>query len=340
MTSKALVTGAAGFIGSHLCDRLLNEGYEVHALDDFSTGSGNNLIEARKSDRFHFYLRDVRDDWGSNGSLSSIPPDIDVIFNLACPASPVQYQKDPYKTLTTSIFGVHRILLWARKWSGRHGIPRIVHASTSEVYGDPLMHPQREEYWGNVNPIGERACYDEGKRAAETMLMDASRKGADVRIVRIFNTYGPRMAFDDGRAVSNFVVQALKGQPITVFGDGFQTRSLCYVDDLIDGLFMAANVVKLDGPVNLGNPSEITILDLAQKILEIIASRSVPSSSRIYFKALPADDPKKRRPDITKAQKLLGFKPRIPLEEGLISTIADFDRRMRDPYAIPLQLFD
>lgn len=305
-----LVTGAAGFIGSHLVDRLLAEGFEVVGLDNLMTGDLGNLEDAGRDPRFHLEIGDVRE---------TLHAYAEIIFNLACPASPIHYQSDPYATLTSSVLGAMRVVEHARSRRCR-----IIHASTSEVYGDPLVHPQTEDYFGNVNPIGERACYDEGKRVAETLLVDARRlHGVDARIVRIFNTYGPRMAFGDGRVVSNFLVQALQGHPITIYGEGQQTRSFCYVSDLIDGLLAASRVPELDSPVNLGNPEEYTILQLAQAAMKV-AGRTV----ELVRRPLPADDPKRRCPDITKAKRLLGFTPKVPLEEGLEKTCANFRARL------------
>jgi UDP-glucuronate decarboxylase len=307
----ALVTGAAGFLGSHLTDRLLREGFEVVGVDNLMTGDLENLSDAAKSPHFHFQMGDVR---------QPIHVYAEIVFNLACPASPVHYQSDPYATLTTSVLGVQRLVEIAR---GRRCT--IVHASTSEVYGDPTIHPQTEDYWGNVNPVGERACYDEGKRCAETLLSDARRVwGVDTRIARIFNTYGPRMAFDDGRVVSNFIAQALRGEPLTVFGAGTQTRSFCYVDDLVDGLVAMIRPNTIDGPVNLGNPAEFTILDLAQEVASLVGA-----TLRVEKAPLPADDPKQRKPDITRAGKLFGFEPRVGLREGLSRTIENFRERLK-----------
>jgi UDP-glucuronate decarboxylase len=306
-----LVTGAAGFIGSHLVERLLAEGFEVVGLDNLMTGDLGNLESAGRDPHFHLEIGDVRE---------TLHAYAEVVFNLACPASPVHYQFDPHATLTTSVLGAMRLVEQAR----RRGC-RIVHASTSEVYGDPLEHPQREEYWGHVNPIGERACYDEGKRVAETFLMDVRRAhGADVRIVRIFNTYGPRMAFNDGRVVSNFITQALEGKPITLYGDGLQTRSFSFVSDLVEGLFAASRVATLDGPVNLGNPFESTMLELSEAVLRLTGSKA-----GTVYAPLPADDPKRRCPDISKARRLLGFEPKVPLEDGLTATIENFRSRLR-----------
>jgi UDP-glucuronate decarboxylase len=305
----ALVTGAAGFLGSHLVDRLLDEGYEVVGLDNLMTGDLTNLSDAARDRHFHFQSGDVRD---------PLHVYAEVVFNLACPASPLHYRRDPYATFTTSLLGAKNLVDMAR---GRRC--RIIHASTSEVYGDPTVHPQPESYWGNVNPIGDRACYDEGKRGAETLLSDARRSwGMDVRIVRVFNTYGPRMAFGDGRVVSNFIIQALNSDPLTIYGEGRQTRSFCYVDDLVDGIVRANRAEALDGPVNLGNPKEFTIRELATQVLDLTGSRSPLETC-----PLPSDDPKVRRPDITRARQLLGWEPKVPLREGLQSTIEDFRSR-------------
>src|SRR6478735_465878 len=307
----ALVTGAAGFLGSHLVDRLLGEGYEVVGLDNLMTGDLSNLTSASRDPHFHFQSGDVRD---------PLHVYAEVVFNLACPASPIHYQRDPYATFTTSVLGAKNLVDMAR---GRKC--RIVHASTSEVYGDPTESPQAESYWGNVNPIGERACYDEGKRGAETILTDAVRVwNVDARIVRIFNTYGPRMAVGDGRVVSNFITQALAEAPLTIYGSGEQTRSFCYIDDLIDGIVRASQVDRLDGPVNLGNPTDHTVRQLASLVLELTGSKSA-----LEIHPLPSDDPKIRRPDISKARALLNFSPKVAIDEGLLATIADFRERSR-----------
>jgi UDP-glucuronate decarboxylase len=306
----ALVTGAAGFLGSHVVDRLLAEGFEVVGVDNLMTGDLGRLSAAGRDPHFHFQLGDVRE---------PIHVYAEFVFNFACPASPVHYQSDPYATLTTSVIGAQRIVEMAR---GRRCT--IVHASTSEVYGDPTVHPQTESYWGNVNPIGERACYDEGKRCAETLLMDARRRwSVDTRIIRIFNTYGPRMAFDDGRVVSNFIVQALRGVPLTIFGDGRQTRSFCYVDDLIDGVMGMSRLKEVNGPVNLGNPGEFTIIELAREISELLGV-----SVEQVRAPLPPDDPRQRKPDITRARTLLGFEPKIQLRDGLQRTADEFRTRL------------
>jgi UDP-glucuronate decarboxylase len=306
----ALVTGAAGFLGSHLVDRLLLEGFEVVGVDNLMTGDLANLAAAGRDPHFHFQMGDVRE---------PIHVYAEIIFNLACPASPVHYQSDPYATLTTSVLGALRLVEMAR---GRRCV--IVHTSTSEVYGDPAVHPQTESYWGNVNPIGERACYDEGKRCAETMFMDARRAwGIDVRIARVFNTYGPRMAIGDGRVVSSFITQAIRGQPLTIFGEGQQTRSFCYVDDLIDGLLAMVRPVSLDGPINLGNPGEFTVAELATQVAALVGGEL-----SIKKAPLPADDPRQRKPDITRARELLGFEPKIDLRTGLALTLEDFRKRL------------
>jgi UDP-glucuronate decarboxylase len=306
----ALVTGAAGFIGSHLVERLLADGFEVIGLDNLMTGDLTNLEGAKRDPHFHFVVGDVREKLAAYA---------EIIFNFACPASPVHYQHDRWATTTTSALGAIRLVEHART-----NRCRIVHASTSEVYGDPQVHPQREDYWGHVNPIGERACYDEGKRVAETLLFDAVRSfQADVRVVRIFNTYGPRMALNDGRVVSNFLVQILEGRPLTIYGEGKQTRSFCYVSDLVSGILAASAAKTLDGPVNLGNPRESTVLELAEAAMKV-AGRTVD----LTRKPLPADDPKQRCPDIAKARALLGFEPKVSLEAGLKATFEDFRARL------------
>jgi UDP-glucuronate decarboxylase len=303
---KILVTGAAGFLGSHLCDRLLSDGHEVIGVDNLYTGSKKNLSSSLKSDQFTFLIHDV-----------TVPLYIEVegIFNLACPASPIHYQKNPVQTLKTSVHGAINMLGLAKRTKSR-----FLQASTSEVYGDPEVSPQQESYWGNVNPIGIRSCYDEGKRAAETLTMDYVRQyGVDARIARIFNTYGPRMARNDGRVVSNFVTQALAGDSITIFGDGSQTRSFCYFDDLIDGLVRLFFSENIDAPVNLGNPEEITVMKLAQEVIEL-----TQSNSKIIQVDLPLDDPKQRKPDIQRAVDLLGWKPKTQRKDGLSKTIEYF----------------
>lgn len=306
----ALVTGAAGFLGSHLVDRLLAEGFEVVGIDNLMTGDLTNLSAAGRDPHFHFQTGDVREPMHVYAEL---------VFNFACPASPLHYQRDPYATFTTSVLGALRLIDMAR---GRRC--KIVHASTSEVYGDPSVHPQPESYVGHVNPIGERACYDEGKRAAETLFTDAKRMwNVDARLIRIFNTYGPRMACSDGRVVSNFIVQALQGQPLTLYGSGQQSRSFCYVSDLIDGILALSRLDCCDGPVNLGYPQQHTMAELADKVLTLTGS-----SSEIVRRPLPPDDPKQRQPDITRAHALIGFSPKVSLEERLQHTIADFRARL------------
>ena len=305
-----LVTGAAGFIGSHLVDRLLADGFEVIGIDSLMTGDLSNLASASSDPHFHFQIGDVREPLHAHA---------EVVFNLACPASPIHYQHDPFATFTTSVLGVQRLIEMARGMRST-----IIQASTSEVYGDPEIHPQPESYWGNVNPIGPRSCYDEGKRGAETLLADAKRTwDMDTRIIRIFNTYGPRMAFNDGRVISNFINQALTGAPITLFGDGEQSRSFCFVDDLVEGFVRVAALDELDGPLNLGNPGEFTMRELAELVLELTGS-----SSQLEFHPLPADDPRQRKPDIAKAEKLIEFAPNITLRDGLERTIADFRARL------------
>ena len=307
---RILVTGGGGFIGSHLMDSLLEQGHEVICLDNFFTGLKQNIVHLLDNHRFEFIRHDV---------VEPILLEVDQVYNLACPASPVHYQFNPVKTVKTNVIGTLNMLGLAKRVKAR-----ILQASTSEVYGDPKVHPQTEDYWGHVNPIGLRSCYDEGKRLAETLMMDYHRSnGVDIKIVRIFNTYGPRMAFEDGRVVSNFVLQALKGEPITVYGDGSQTRSFCYVSDMVKGFLAMMESEDFIGPVNLGNPGEFTILELAEKIIEITGS-----SSDIEFRPLPQDDPVQRQPDISLAKKRLGWEPSIHLEEGLMATIKDFEDRL------------
>ena len=308
---RILVTGGAGFLGSHLCERLLNEGHDVICLDNFFTGSKDNIIHLMDSHRFELIRHDI---------VEPILLEVDRIYNLACPASPVHYQYNPVKTVKTSVMGMINMLGMAKRVKAR-----ILQASTSEIYGDPQVHPQSEGYWGNVNPIGPRSCYDEGKRVAETLMMDYHRQNnVDIRIIRIFNTYGPRMAENDGRVVSNFILQALKNEDITIFGDGSQTRSFCYVSDLVEGMIrMMENELGFIGPVNLGNPVENTILEFAEKIVTITGSRS-----RVVFRPLPQDDPKQRRPDISLAKENLGWEPGIGLETGLARTTEYFAGRI------------
>jgi UDP-glucuronate decarboxylase len=307
---KVLITGAAGFLGSNLVDKFLSAGHTVVGVDDLSTGSLENLTHQLGSSNFEFIEHDVRD---------SINMDCDVILNFACPASPVQYQIDPVRTIETNFLGVANLL----KLSKSTGAV-FIQSSTSEVYGDPKVSPQKEDYWGNVNPIGVRSCYDEGKRAAETLCFDYRRQfQMDIRVVRIFNTYGPRMSVGDGRVVSNFIVQALKNEDITIYGDGSQTRSFCFVDDLVDGFFrLSQDQFDLDLPINMGNPNEFTMNSLASSIINLTGS-----SSRIVNLALPQDDPKQRKPDITRAREILNWEPKVNLETGLATTI-DYFRRI------------
>jgi UDP-glucuronate decarboxylase len=304
---RILVTGGAGFLGSHLCDRLLAQGHEVICLDNFFTGSKRNVRHLLAHPDFELIRHDV---------TMPIFLEVDRIYNLACPASPVHYQYNPVKTTKTSVMGAINMLGLAKRVKAR-----LLQASTSEVYGDPEQHPQREEYWGHVNPIGIRSCYDEGKRVAETLCFDYHRQNrVDIRVMRIFNTYGPRMHPDDGRVVSNFIVQALRGEDITVYGDGSQTRSFCYVDDLLDGMMKLMEHASLTGPVNMGNPHEFTIRQLAEEVISMTGSRS-----RIVERPLPSDDPRQRQPDISLAKRELGWEPRVKLRDGLAHTIAYFD---------------
>ena len=308
---RCLVTGGAGFLGSHLCERLLNDGHEVICLDNYFTGRMANVAHLRDNRNFELIRHDVTE---------PILLEVDRIFNLACPASPIHYQFNPVKTIKTSVMGAINMLGLAKRVYAR-----ILQASTSEVYGDPAVHPQTEDYWGNVNPIGIRSCYDEGKRVAETLFMDYHRQNnVDIRIVRIFNTYGPRMLPNDGRVVSNFIVQALNGEDLTIYGDGSQTRSFCYVDDLIEGFVRMMSQDKIIGPVNIGNPGEFTMLELAKEVLELTGSKS-----KIVYKPLPGDDPKMRRPDISLAKEALGWEPTIPLRKGLEKTIVYFDNLLK-----------
>ena len=307
---RIVVTGGAGFIGSHLCERLLRDGHEVICLDNFFTGSKGNITGLLANPAFELIRHDI---------TQPILLEADRIYNLACPASPIHYQFNPVKTIKTSVLGTIHMLGLAKRVRAR-----ILQASTSEVYGDPEIHPQTEQYWGNVNPIGVRSCYDEGKRVAETLMMDYHRQNeVDVRIIRIFNTYGPRMAVNDGRVVSNFIVQALKGEDITVYGDGGQTRSFCYVDDLVEGMVRMMGTDGFIGPVNLGNPAETTILEFARRIIALTGSRS-----QIVFRPLPADDPKQRQPDISLARERLGWEPQVDVETGLKRTIDYFAARL------------
>ncbi len=307
---RTLVTGGAGFLGSHLCERLLRDGHEVVCLDNFYTGRRRNIRGLLANPDFELVRHDV---------VEPIMLEVDCIYHLACPASPIHYQFNPVKTIKTSVLGTHNMLGLAKRIKAR-----FLLASTSEVYGDPQMHPQKEDYWGNVNPIGIRSCYDEGKRVAETFTMDYHRQSrVDVRIVRIFNTYGPRMLASDGRVVSNFVVQALRGQDLTVYGEGSQTRSFCYVDDLIDGLVRMMEAKDFTGPVNIGNPEEYTILDLARKIISMTGSHS-----KIVYRPLPSDDPTQRQPDISLASERLGWSPLATVDDGLARTIEYFRQEL------------
>jgi UDP-glucuronate decarboxylase len=308
---RILVTGGAGFLGSHLCERLLADGHEVICLDNFFTGARRNVDHLLDDHRFELMRHDV---------TQPVVIDVDQIYHLACPASPIHYQRNPVRTIRTGVQGTLNMLDMAREVHAR-----ILIASTSEVYGDPTVHPQVESYWGNVNPIGPRACYDEAKRCAEALTVSYARQYAvETRIARIFNTYGPRMHPDDGRVVSNFIVQALAGRPITIYGEGSQTRSFCYVTDLVDALVRLMSLDRDPGPVNLGNPRELTIAELAELTL-----RLTRSSSKLVREPLPVDDPVRRRPDIGKAREVLGWEPRVPVEEGLRSTIAYFEQMER-----------
>lgn len=308
MPRTTLITGGAGFLGSHLCDRMIADGYDVLCVDNFYTGSKDNIRHLLGHKRFELLRHDV---W------LPLYVEVDRIYNLACPASPVHYQNDPTSTTKTSVLGAINMLGLAKRKRAR-----ILQASTSEVYGDPQVHPQREDYWGHVNPIGPRACYDEGKRCAETLFFDYHRQSAvDIRVVRIFNTYGPRMHPNDGRVVSNFIVQALRGEPITLYGDGQQTRSFCYVDDLIEGMVRMMNQTQEIGPMNLGNPAEFTIRELAELVLRLTESKS-----ELVFRPLPADDPVRRQPDIAKARAALEWEPTVSLHDGLKETIAYFKK--------------
>ncbi|HWY62813.1 MAG TPA: UDP-glucuronic acid decarboxylase family protein [Rhizomicrobium sp.] len=304
---RILVTGGAGFIGSFLCDRLLDRGHEVICVDNMYTGSRRNILQLMANPRFEFIRHDI---------TFPLFLEVDEIYNLACPASPIHYQRDPVQTTKVSVHGAINMLGLAKRLK-----VRILQASTSEVYGDPVVHPQTEDYWGNVNPIGPRSCYDEGKRCAETLFFDYHRQHKlAIKVARIFNTYGPRMHPNDGRVVSNFIVQALKAEPITLFGDGSQTRSFCYVDDMVDGLIaLMASPVEVTGPINLGNPKEFSIRELAEKVVKATGSKSP-----IEFRPLPMDDPKQRQPDISLARSKLGWSPQVPLEDGLDRTIAYF----------------
>ncbi len=307
---RILITGGAGFLGSHLSDRMLADGHEVVCIDNLFTGTKGNIAHLLSNPNFEFVRHDVIDPYKF---------EVDQIYNLACPASPPHYQYNPIKTTKTSVMGAINCLGLAKRVRAR-----VFQASTSEVYGDPAVHPQPESYWGNVNPIGKRSCYDEGKRCAETLFFDYHRENkVDIRVVRIFNTYGPRMHPNDGRVVSNFIVQAIKGEDITMYGDGQQTRSFCYVDDLIEGFVRLMNQTETVGPINLGNPGEFTMLELAENVLKLTKSKS-----KIVHKPLPMDDPRQRKPDITLAKKYLKWEPKVPLAEGLKKTIAYFKTKV------------
>lgn len=311
--ARILVTGGAGFLGSHLCDRLLDDGHDVLCVDNFFTGSKRNIAHRIGHPYFELIRHDV---------TFPLYVEVDRIYNLACPASPVHYQHDPVQTTKTSVHGAINMLGLAKRLRAR-----ILQASTSEVYGDPEVHPQPEGYWGRVNPIGIRSCYDEGKRCAETLFFDYHRQhDLDIKVVRIFNTYGPRMHPNDGRVVSNFIVQALRGEDITIYGDGLQTRSFCYVDDLIEGFErMMATPAGFTGPINIGNPGEFTMIELAEKVLSLVGGRS-----KLVFKPLPSDDPKQRQPDIALAKSALGWEPKVALEDGLKETIAYFRKLLAE----------
>lgn len=317
LNNRVLITGGAGFIGSHLCETLLDSGAEVLCLDNFFTGARSNVSRFLTNPRFELMRHDV---------TMPLYVEVDQVYNLACPASPVHYQYDPVQTTKTSVHGAINMLGLAKRTNSR-----ILQASTSEVYGDPDVHPQQEDYWGNVNPIGPRSCYDEGKRCAETLFFDYHRQHElDIKVARIFNTYGPRMNPNDGRVVSNFIVQALKGEDITLYGDGQQTRSFCYVDDLVRGLIGLMNSPDgVTGPINLGNPGEFTIRELAENVIDLTGSKS-----QMIHKPLPQDDPKKRRPDITRAKEALGWEPTIALRDGLVKTIAYFDELLKQNESI------
>ena len=311
---RILVTGGAGFIGSHLCKRLVDAGHDVLCVDNFYTGRRQNLYELLSNPRFELARHDV---------CFSLYVEVDEIYNLACPASPIHYQFDPVQTTKTSVHGAINMLGLAKRIKAK-----ILQASTSEVYGDPIVHPQTEEYWGNVNPIGPRSCYDEGKRCAETLFFDYRRQhNLGIKVARIFNTYGPNMLPNDGRVVSSFIVQALRGEPVTIFGDGSQTRSFCYVDDMVRGLIgLMDSAEEVTGPVNLGNPGEFTMIDLAKKVLALAGS-----DSPVEYRPLPSDDPVRRKPDISRARELLGWEPSVPLDEGLERTVAYFRHSLRGP---------
>jgi UDP-glucuronate decarboxylase len=323
LETRVLVTGGAGFLGSHLCERLLREGASVICIDNYFTGTRRNIDSIIDHHGFELIRHDV---------TFPLYVEVDQIYNLACPASPIHYQHDPVQTTKTSVHGAINMLGLAKRLRAK-----ILQASTSEVYGDPNVHPQREDYWGHVNPIGPRSCYDEGKRCAETLFFDYWRQHKLlIKVARIFNTYGPRMHPNDGRVVSNFIVQALLGRDITVFGDGLQTRSFCYVDDLIDGLVRLMNTSDdVIGPINIGNPTEFTMLELASQVIELTGSRS-----KIVHRPRPQDDPRQRRPDISKAHDLLGWAPKLALKDGLVKTIAYFEELLRDQTIRPLIVHD
>lgn len=305
---RILITGGAGFIGSHLCERMLAEKHEVLCLDNFFTGSKNNIAHLLDNHLFELVRHDI---------INPIDLEVDQIYNLACPASPIFYQFNPVRTIQANVLGVTNMLELAKRTKAR-----ILQASTSEIYGDPKVHPQKEDYWGNVNPIGTRSCYDEGKRVAESLMMDYHRQhNVDIKIVRIFNTYGPRMAENDGRVVSNFIVQALRNKDITIYGTGNQTRSFCFVNDLLEGIIKMMNTENFTGPVNLGNPNEFTIMELANKVLEKIETKS-----KLVFHPLPQDDPTQRQPNISLAKEKLNWAPKIMLDEGLDKTIQYFKK--------------
>lgn len=308
--ARIVVTGGAGFVGSHLVDALLKRGDEVVVVDNFHTGRKDNIAQHLSNSHFEYIRHDV---------VEPILIEADQIYHLACPASPVHYQSNPIKTIKTNVSGTINMLGLAKRVRAR-----FLLASTSEVYGDPKEHPQKESYWGNVNPVGPRSCYDEGKRVAETLAVNyRESNGVDTRIIRIFNTYGPRMLFNDGRVVSNFIVQALRGEDITLYGDGTQTRSFCFVDDMVRGLMLLMDAKDFSGPVNIGNPSERTVRELAEMVIKL-----TKSSSKIVHRPLPKDDPTRRQPDITLARSKLGFEPNVSIEEGLLTTIADFKARL------------
>ena len=321
MTKRVLVTGGAGFLGSHLCERLLNEGNEVLCVDNFFSSTRSNISHLLSDSNMELLRHDI---------TFPLYVEVDEIFNLACPASPIYYQSDPTQTTKTSVIGAINMLGLAKRVKAK-----ILQTSTSEIYGDPSVHPQTEEYWGNVNPIGRRSCYDEGKRCAETLFFDYRRQhNLAIKVVRIFNTYGPRMHPNDGRVVSNFIVQALRGEDITIYGDGMQTRSFCYVDDLIEAIGrMMETPFDVTGPINIGNPGEFTMLELAELVIEMTGTKS-----KIRFEPLPSDDPRQRRPDISKAQATLAWAPKTPLREGLTKTIGYFEGVLSDKEPSRLEL--